>query len=237
MLSEKVIKESAVKWQTSELNVAREYLQHLFLSCLYARPESEGMAFKGGTALRVVFGSPRFSEDLDFSANITAYHIEEALKETLLKIEETGLKLDIEESKQTSGGYLSIYHAEMYDQKITVSCNVSLRKKMSEEAVLVSSPLLNSYQCLILATDELVSEKVQAALTRQKPRDFFDLYFLIRERRGLKSIIDAKKSLLVKIDRLDPKYIQRELKIFLPVSYHKIISSLPQNLKIELQRL
>ena len=48
-------------------NIVREYFQHVFLSELYKLPEAKRLLFKGGTALRIVYGSPRFSEDLDFS--------------------------------------------------------------------------------------------------------------------------------------------------------------------------
>ena len=53
--------------QTSVQNVVREYCQHLFLSFLYQNPGSEKLLFKGGTALRIILKSPRFSEDLDFT--------------------------------------------------------------------------------------------------------------------------------------------------------------------------
>lgn len=33
----------------------------------YEKEESSNILFKGGTALKIVYGSPRFSEDLDFS--------------------------------------------------------------------------------------------------------------------------------------------------------------------------
>jgi len=48
-------------------NIVREYFQHVFLGELYKLPNAEKLLFKGGTALRIVYGSPRFSEDLDFS--------------------------------------------------------------------------------------------------------------------------------------------------------------------------
>ncbi|MBN1444929.1 MAG: nucleotidyl transferase AbiEii/AbiGii toxin family protein [Candidatus Omnitrophica bacterium] len=57
----------ALQYKTTEINIAREYVQHLFLSSLYREKSSEKVLFKGGTALRIVFQSPRFSEDLDFS--------------------------------------------------------------------------------------------------------------------------------------------------------------------------
>jgi predicted nucleotidyltransferase component of viral defense system len=43
-----------------------------FLSYLYKQPDSEKLLFKGGTALKFIFRSPRYSEDLDFTGiNIT----------------------------------------------------------------------------------------------------------------------------------------------------------------------
>src|SRR5207237_8287832 len=51
----------------------RDYIQHLFLYVLYAAPRRDnvGLHFKGGTAIRIVYGSPRFSEDLDFNSDLT----------------------------------------------------------------------------------------------------------------------------------------------------------------------
>ncbi|MFH0797741.1 MAG: hypothetical protein V2A65_11960 [Candidatus Omnitrophota bacterium] len=62
MLDREVIKKLASQYQTIEINVAREYVQHLFLSIFYQEPDSEKVLFKSGTALRIVFQSPRFSD-------------------------------------------------------------------------------------------------------------------------------------------------------------------------------
>jgi len=43
----------------------RDYVQHLLLNQLYYR--SQDLIFKGGTALRLVYGGNRYSEDLDFN--------------------------------------------------------------------------------------------------------------------------------------------------------------------------
>jgi len=47
--------------------VVREFWEVLILKGLFDSPEGKFLIFKGGTALRLVYGSPRFSEDLDFS--------------------------------------------------------------------------------------------------------------------------------------------------------------------------
>lgn len=46
--------------------ILREYLQSKFLVEFYALPGSKEMSFVGGTALRLLRGLPRFSEDLNF---------------------------------------------------------------------------------------------------------------------------------------------------------------------------
>ena len=43
-----------------------EYLQYEFLDSLFKQPGSEKLAFIGGTAIRIIYNSQRFSEDLDF---------------------------------------------------------------------------------------------------------------------------------------------------------------------------
>jgi hypothetical protein len=49
------------------LDVAREYLQARILGTLQRAGAMIPLAFHGGTALRLLFGSPRYSEDLDFA--------------------------------------------------------------------------------------------------------------------------------------------------------------------------
>ena len=113
MLSLESLREFTKKYQTKETNVLREYVQHLFLSSLYRFPGSERLLFKGGTALRIIWQSPRFSEDLDFTGHKISMHQIETLMETVLeKIEKSGIETDIEESKKTSGGYLAIFGFE-----------------------------------------------------------------------------------------------------------------------------
>lgn len=48
-------------------NAMREYLQARVLETLQTRGAWAELAFMGGTALRFLYGTPRFSEDLDFT--------------------------------------------------------------------------------------------------------------------------------------------------------------------------
>ena len=67
MLTRANLEQFTKQAQTKLENVVREYCQHLFLSYLYQQPHCERLLFKGGTALRIIFYSPRYSEDLDFN--------------------------------------------------------------------------------------------------------------------------------------------------------------------------
>lgn len=49
------------------LNLLREYLQAFVLRSLHESEAFEHLSFVGGTALRFLYGLPRFSEDLNFS--------------------------------------------------------------------------------------------------------------------------------------------------------------------------
>ncbi len=237
MLSQTTIKEFAAKWQTTTLNVAREYVQHLFLSYLYQEPESENLAFKGGTALRLLFRSPRFSEDLDFSGQVKPFHLNKLLMRTVEKLSKEQIPFETRESKTTSGGYLALYGCQVQGLDMDIELNVSLRTKSKTDPILVTSPLLPSYQCLVLPVKELVREKCEALLTRRKPRDYYDLYFLLRERVGIEAIIPLRTQLLNSVKSLDAKMVVRELKVFLPVSQHRIIANLHKVLREELNRL
>jgi predicted nucleotidyltransferase component of viral defense system len=93
MIEKRQVQKIAQLWQTTTDNVAREYFQQLFLSRLYQEHGSDSMLFKGGTALRIIWQSPRFSEDLDFTGtNITIRGIETLMEETLTKIETEGVQ-------------------------------------------------------------------------------------------------------------------------------------------------
>ena len=70
MITKEQVASLAKKKKTNETTVFREYLQVLFLSKLYSQTKSNKIFFKGGTALHLLFGASRFSEDLDFTVEL-----------------------------------------------------------------------------------------------------------------------------------------------------------------------
>ncbi|MDI6892404.1 MAG: nucleotidyl transferase AbiEii/AbiGii toxin family protein [Actinomycetota bacterium] len=242
MITQETIKTLATKYQTSECNIAGEYCQHLFLSYFYREKNSEEVLFKGGTALKIIYQSPRFSEDLDFSGfGISASSIEQLVESTLLEIEREGIEVDIKESTKTSGGYLAIINFSFLGHAVDVQLEISLRRKNETSGIvtLISSDLVPPYTVLQLPEEALVEEKIQALLSRKKPRDFYDLYFILRSRLPIPSRYkkghELKKKIMeiIKKGKIDFK---RELKLFLPVSHHQILRNFEAALKNEIER-
>jgi predicted nucleotidyltransferase component of viral defense system len=64
--------------------VVREFREIIILKGLFDFPEGKFLIFKGGTALRLVYGSPLFSEDLDFS--LTSDRLKGKFKSLIKKI-------------------------------------------------------------------------------------------------------------------------------------------------------
>lgn len=231
MISQDQIKTLSNKYQTTELNVRREYFQHLFLSYFYQQPSSSQVYFKGGTALRLLYKSPRFSEDLDFSASVSPKQIEETLVDTLTQIERGNVNVRLQESKTTSGGYLAI----LVFQEILLSLQISLRERsVSGQVATVVNDFVPSYTVVALTNEQLVDEKVQALFERQKPRDFYDLYFMLRanlispEKRGIfTDVLELLKKVEINFEH--------ELKQFLPKTHWAIIKNFKAVLEQELK--
>jgi predicted nucleotidyltransferase component of viral defense system len=244
MISTDFIKKLAVKNQTTELNILREYLQHLFLSYFYQKPSSEKILFKGGTALKFIYGSPRFSEDLDFSATkISFKKIEGILLATLADIEKENLAVQVNEAKATSGGYLAIYRGKILGEEIKIQLEISLRrKKIQKEAALITQEFLPSYTLIYLSEKELVAEKIKALLERGKARDWYDLYFILRKGLEIDFKVlgikreDLKKISLGKLKKVELSFFQKELKPLLPISHQQILRNFKKNLEREIER-
>lgn len=238
MLSSEMIKKMAFRYQTTELNVAREYVQHLFLSIFYQEPDSERVLFKGGTALRLVFQSPRFSEDLDFSGfGIDIPTLETLMIDVIDKIHNVGVDIEISESKKTSGGYIGILDLTFSEYQTRILMEVSLRKRNSikGELVLIAGDFMPSYTVAMLPQKKLVAEKLSAFLSRAKPRDYFDVYFLLR--KGLITV-EQRKTLKEIKSRLERGKLSvvKELRDFLPLNQHKLIRDFHKVLLREVSR-
>ena len=238
MLANETIIQLAAKIQTSEENIRREYFQHLFLSRLYKQEDAGKVYFKGGTALHLIYGDPRFSEDLDFDTDLRSIPtIEHLVVETLAMIEKEGVETRLHEAKTTTGGYLAIADFTAQEYTTPIQLEISLRngKKKEGVAAVISSEFFPTYNLVQLARELLIEGKMHALLGRHKPRDFYDFYFLLRANM----IREKKREVLTRaLTLLDEENLRfdEELKEFLPKNQWLIIRHFKQTLEAEIKR-
>lgn len=248
MITEEQLEKLARKYQTSLFpNTIREYSQHIFLEYLYQEPEGDKMLFKGGTALRIVYGSSRFSEDLDFSlAGVSSTQakpfVEEIFIRVLTNLERLGVKVTLgTKSGATTGGYFGIASIEIVGfRPVEISINVSSRQKekIKGEVENIASDFTSTYTLVHLPQEMIVAEKIFGALReRKKPRDFYDLYFMMRKNM----LSSSQKMRLARIKQeimTDAKNVdfRRELGAFLPANQQAIIRDFAKTLERELRR-
>jgi len=171
--------------------------------------------------LRIVFRSPRYSEDLDFTGvNISQNEVEEIFTDTLVDLENTGISVELEEGKPTTGGYIGIAIFHAYDRNVKIQIEVSLRrgKKMEGVRSLVENEYITNYTLVHLPKDEIINGKIQALLNRQKSRDFYDYFFLLS---GNYPAAKEKGNLakVLKLLRGSKINFRGELREFLPASH------------------
>lgn len=172
--------------------VAAESLHVILLDALFAHPDSEAMAFQGGTCLHLVHGGYRYSEDLDLAgrdldADRAARIIERARPDAeRLTLQVLG-RGAVEWKPPRTRGRVSThwlhFTPEATGQRIRVKIELARFPTYHGTVRPVRSPLdLLERRPLVTALPpaELLAEKVAAALGRPylKGRDLFDLWYL-----------------------------------------------------------
>jgi len=166
----------------------RHYIQALILNSLAEQP----VVFKGGTYLWFFHGLQRFSEDLDFTAtgalsndlsarvsnDLALFGVENNIKNIESSNAATSFRVAAKGPLNTGEKDICYVYVE-----------ISKREKVIMKSLSVKLDIL-AYQIPIkvipgMALDEVAAEKVRAIMSRNKARDVYDLYYLIKE-KGVK---------------------------------------------------
>ncbi|MFH1802232.1 MAG: nucleotidyl transferase AbiEii/AbiGii toxin family protein [archaeon] len=153
---------------------------------LYLIKDIEGIHFKGGTALQKIFlNHSRLSEDIDFS--ITK-NIKVVREEIISIIKKAKVFEDVTEDKRVEKFVRIIAHYGGFsDEKGTIFIDLNekdilLRKPEKHTINHFYNGFIPEFSISTLAKEEMIAEKVRAAITRNKPRDHFDVYKIIKSK-------------------------------------------------------
>jgi len=177
-----------------KLNRAREFLQLVCLKIMYDKGAFINLAFTGGTALRVIFGLRRFSEDLDFSlVEKKGYSFTELNTELLRGFSLNGFTVESKPKDKKnvhstmlkfSGLLKEVGLLAMKNQKLSIKIEVDTNPPKGGHTV---STLVNKIYALNITHFDLPSlfaTKLHACFYRKylKGRDFYDFIWYLGKR-------------------------------------------------------
>lgn len=206
-------------------SILKEYLQYKILNSIFSSEHANKLAFLGGTALRIVYGSTRFSEDLDFDN----FALNEEEFTNLSKIIQKDLMLEgleVEVNTVTKNAYRIKIRipkllfdsglSDMTEHKVLIQVDTVPQNFEYE----IEKPLLNKFdvftQINAVPKDLLLAQKIFASVNRKRimGRDFFDIVFLhglgakpnfayLKKNIGVADQVELKKYLLEKTASLN----------------------------------
>jgi predicted nucleotidyltransferase component of viral defense system len=202
MIRSQDIRERASEWQLRVNVVEKDYVLGWLLAALAAHPEtSQQWVFKGGTCLKkCFFETYRFSEDLDFSLLPGAKYTAPELQMVLQEVADQASELSgITFASQT----VSIRERRNKRGQGTFEASIEYRGPMSDPGgprvrfdLTRQEPVLDGVRRrgvfhaypdvlpadILVATysiDELFAEKLRALTERTRPRDLYDVMFML----------------------------------------------------------
>jgi predicted nucleotidyltransferase component of viral defense system len=222
------IGEYVKKLGISRDQIVREEAEMSILEQLSQDPIGSRVVFYGGTALRLAYGSPRFSEDIDLlCVKPVAFSDFHRFVSDVAETAGGQWKLsDVKEKRKTLFALLTIR-----DENLKHAFSVKIEAHRPKESIALDTELLLLKSPVSLAEPLLLVPRLQelkrlkeaALVGRKKARDIFDLWY----------ISQSLREEFVLPDRL-PEYSKREfsneLQVFLPQKYYPVIRELYEKL-------
>lgn len=210
----------------SSEQIVREEWEHLLLKELYESLLGRELILRGGTALRLAYGSPRFSDDLDFSLfrDVDPLEFKDNISTTYSLLPKLG---EVKISDLTSKRFTHLAEFRIREPWQTMAFSIKIevsrrdtypRDKQCYQLLLLSSPVTNIQVLANVATlEQIYSEKLRALEERKEPRDLFDLWFISQR---------LKREFFPQTYAIDRKELIRELHKYLPRNFWKAVEEL-----------
>ena len=183
-----ILKESQLTGFTPS-QIFQEQMQKAVLTSMSRQNVFRNLVFQGGTALRIFYNNPRFSEDLDFALiqNAETLDIEKILSKSTSFISSffpflqqvTG---QMQKKDDLLQRYVLTTQSNIAEQQIRLHVEVALIPSYHHELRILSFPTLQPV-VRVETREEILADKLLALGCRLylKGRDLWDIYFLTKE--------------------------------------------------------
>jgi predicted nucleotidyltransferase component of viral defense system len=202
----------------SQEQIVREEYEMIILKQLFESELGSLFVFKGGTALRLAYGSPRFSEDLDFS--VLEDFSKGKLDRLLRGIASQNDALEIMDLTQRHYTYFGLFRIKenFMNQAFSIKFEASIRpvslKKDIDYKLLALSSKITSLTVLSQVESLEQIEKEKKTIDPLRVWDVFDLWF-IGQKLGNPASMD--------FNQWKTEEIRRDLFKFLPEKDKRLI--------------
>lgn len=219
-MEREIAENQAKKLKIDVTQVVREFWETVILKGLFESPDGRYLIFKGGTALRLVYGSPRFSEDLDFSLmkDKLKGNFSGLVKKVIAPYPALSIT-DLKEKYYTYLGEIKISQ-DYLPLPFRIKIEVSKRQERGykTELAVISSPV-STIQCLgrVATLEQLYKDKLACIKGRAKAKDVFDLWYICQK---LKKVYEPKAVSITK------RELVRDLRKYLPKDFWSVIDTL-----------
>jgi predicted nucleotidyltransferase component of viral defense system len=170
-------------------NILVEYIQCEILDSLFKQKESVSLSFIGGTALRIVYGGNRFSEDLDFdNFGLDFKQFQYLLEKVVRDMEVKGFSLEFRfVEKLAFHCYVKFPDilrrgdlAKHPEEKILVRIDTVQKEKIFQPDVYTLNTFDLYRDIAVNPLSIILSQKLIAIVgrKREKGRDFYDVSLL-----------------------------------------------------------
>jgi predicted nucleotidyltransferase component of viral defense system len=200
MISIEELSKVKEKRRTSLFYEEKEYFQYIFLNAI--SKYSKNFIFKGGTCLRICFGTERASEDLDFNSNLKSEDFKKTVDICLKDFNFLNIYYKVYDIKEFKGNirFEIRFKGPLFIGKNSSSNTLKLdfnRAEVRNTTVKVVQKLFSDvplFSLVVMDEGEILAEKIRALINRKEPKDLYDIWMLFN--KGVK--ID-KKFLLIKL--------------------------------------
>lgn len=216
--------------------ILREYIQYKILQAIFESQYASKISFLGGTALRIVHGNTRFSEDIDLDNfglpwvgfieliekvkrfltlegfNVEVHHVERGAYHCYLKF-----------PKLLFDRGLSPHR----DEKIQIQVDTVSQEYLYQPEVKILNKFDVFTEIRVTPLDVLLSQKIFTAVNRKraKGRDFYDIIFLLArtkpdpsflfQKMGIRSVEELREVMLEKIRDFNFDNLAKDVAAFL----------------------
>jgi len=180
MITRRELRQQAMRQGIALGTLEKDYILTLILRHLYAEEIwREVLVLKGGTALHKLYLGRRLSLDLDFTAQAPVSL--EAIRPALEILEIQGQIKDVREYHDAlTIDRLGFVGPLQHPNSVKVDISLRERIQLPPHQMALTAPYGPPFTVTCMALEEILAEKVRAALMRRVPRDYFDLWLLLQ---------------------------------------------------------